>query len=353
MKRRQRRRQAAGSNGNAQSQTTQVGSGTSLHQLVNGRLERVNSSSRNNNSDSNGDQTRGRRSRRPYRYNQRQDSGRSIRSVPAYNDEAGDDEVVLMKPRPSTDELSRMSTSEEAPHGAGSPDSVQPSVFEQNNYSTSSMPLVGQDANSEDPPLYVARTPETAHSLLPMVSRQSLSLTPCTTLGFDEMSIAESGESQHLRVSTEDNSSSSVGLLRLGHRATLSADNTSIRSMSFADQRNGSRFTLGKGPSARGNRARSHTTGSGMPLPRPFSFGRSEHTLSSRASTSSLVISAPIRETLVSSSDRYVYPKRGLSPAQMSFLASRESLALVGVRTTETEVRLYQMFLLPSGRILT
>jgi hypothetical protein len=50
-------------------------------------------------------------------------------------------------------------------------------------------------------------------------------------------------------------------------------------------------------------------------------------------SASSLVISSPIRDTLVRSDQSYVYPKSGITPQQMSFISSRESLALIGVST--------------------
>lgn len=302
--------------------TTQTGPG--VLQLVNGRLERINESdsapeAEDSNEPTNETDTRERRSRRPFRYGQRHDSGRSIRSVPAYNDTPAEDEVVLVKPRPSEDDLSRIESREPQ-----TPASMHQSVFHHQNLSTASMPLI--DASQEEPPVYLARTPD----------RHSLALTPSSTIGFDDANVAEAGESVHVRESTDASSNSDTPLApRLGHRVTLSADQAI-----YPPTSSNSRWRYPRGPSSRTNRPRSHTTGSrhsvtlpNIPGPGSFLRGRSGSHGTNNNSSSSLVISEPLRDTLVTSSQNFVYPKGGLSPAQMSFLSSRESLALVGVQT--------------------
>lgn len=265
-----------------------------------------------------------------------------------------------MRPRPSSEDLTRVATTQTEDRQSGSQ-----SLDHDRNMSSASIPLM-QPPEPALPPDYVVRTPD----------RQSLALTPNSTIGFDDASIAETGESAHLQASTSSSGSHypqhhrsysaepntlptsmrPMLLTRLGHRPTASVDEASMGSVggsSFADHRLRERLrasTTGRGPAAKGNRHRSQTASAVRPslnvLPSMSRSGSSfqpghRSTQSAGTSTSSLVISEPIRDTLVRSQDQFVYPRRGLSPAQLSFLSSRESLALVGMQTERTVSHCY------------
>ena len=220
--------------------------------------------------------------------------------------EPSDEEAVLMKPYTKHADDDSLSLEMEG---------IRPSVDMSRSSSssseqTSALLPSGISTPHLEPPSYVSYTTRSRSGSAPE--------TPLLPNDLEEIDLssrfASESRSSIDTIPAGQEFSSLYNMSSRGHRSTASLDTGMLStrpnsSTASSTSRIRSMFRS-RGPAASSNILPLHT---------------------SSRSASSLNISAPLQDTLVASSQNYVYPRAGLTAQQMSFLSSRESLSLIGI----------------------
>ncbi|KAK0498964.1 hypothetical protein EDD18DRAFT_57119 [Armillaria luteobubalina] len=308
--------------------------------------------------------TRTRRTRRP----RRTPSQISTTSLPAYNKEPGDQELVIFRgPADMEDVPLPVTTTVEMPpvdedgetsmHSRNQSDGYSPMPDSPND-----MPLLQEDTPSTpdlQPPgegMPIRRSVDSESSLMRSTSRDQEPDPRGAAPAYFEVAVVDLSQDDH---SAQPRPSSSVEVsppspeapasppARRTFRSILGALGSGSARGAVSHTRTGSN---GSGPysrpstamSYRGHRPSQSSTGSLLSMHNPLVRKKSTATLNSQHLTSPSMISlnsisSPLSHTLVRT--EFTYPKSGPTPEQLKLISSRESVARFGVPYGDEAVR--------------
>ncbi|KAK0484533.1 hypothetical protein IW261DRAFT_843311 [Armillaria novae-zelandiae] len=308
--------------------------------------------------------TRTRRARRP----RRTPSQISTTSLPAYNKEPGDQELVIFRgpadmedvPLPVTATVEMPPVDEDGEtsmHSRNQSDGYSPMPDSPND-----MPLLQEDTPSTpdlQPPgegMPIRRSIDSESSLMRSTSRDQEPDPRGAAPAYFEVAVVDLSQDDH---SAQPRPSSSVEVTppspeapasppaRRTFRSILGALGSGNARGAVSHTRTGSN---GSGPysrpstamSYRGHRPSQSSTGSLLSMHNPLVRKKSTATLNSQHLTSPSMISlnsisSPLSHTLVRT--EFTYPKSGPTPEQLKLISSRESVARFGVPYGDEAVR--------------
>ncbi|KAK0224062.1 hypothetical protein IW262DRAFT_871807 [Armillaria fumosa] len=308
--------------------------------------------------------TRTRRARRP----RRTPSQISTTSLPAYNKEPGEQELVIFRgpadmedvPLPVTATVEMPPVDEDGEtsmHSRNQSDGYSPMPDSPND-----MPLLQEDTLSTpdlQPPgegMPIRRSVDSESSLMRSTSRDQEPDPRGAAPAYFEVAVVDLSQDEH---SAQPRPSSSVEVTppspeapasppaRRTFRSILGALGSGNARGAVSHTRTGSN---GSGPysrpstamSYRGHRPSQSSTGSLLSMHNPLVRKKSTATLNSQHLTSPSMISlnsisSPLSHTLVRT--EFTYPKSGPTPEQLKLISSRESVARFGVPYGDEAVR--------------